>query len=154
MSYPEMINYENSLKRKSNAIDTAVNLAAVAASYAGYAVLQPVSVKRLMFFVTTQVTAGTTAPKIQLLSYPTYASATSAATLGTLTIPNGAAVGNVYFKDLSDATRVLAGAELAIQAPSTQAADAGTAAGGGWVGFIWEPAPDADANNTKLVASA
>lgn len=154
MSYPEMIVYSEYIKRKSGAPDTAINLAAAAASYAGYAVFQPISLKRLMFFVTTTVTAGTTAPKVGWLNYPTYANSSGAVTLGTITIPTGAAVGNVYYKDVSDATRILAGTELVLQAPLTQAADSGTAAGAGWMGMVWEPSPDADANNTKVIASA
>lgn len=153
MSYPEMVVYEASIKRKSNAIDTAVNLAGVAASYAGYAILQPVSLKRLMFFVTVQATTGTTNAIVNWQSYPTYASSSGAITLGTITIPNGATVGKIYYKDISDSTRLAAGSELAL-ALQVAGTDGGTAQGSGWMGFIWEPAPDADANNTLLVKSS
>ena len=151
--YPEMYMWSSCLKRKSNAEDTALNLAAAAASYGGFAVLQPISVKRLLFMVTTQVTAGLTAPAVNFLSKPTYGNTSNQVTLGTLTITNGATVGQVFYKDLSDATRVSAGYELTLNA-SVQAVDSGTAAGAGWFGMIWEPAPDADANQSNLVKSS
>ena len=153
MSYPEMLMYGQCLKRKSNAEDTAVNLAAAAASYGGYAVLMPINIKRFLFMVTTTVTSGLTAAQVQLLSRPTYGSSSGAVTLATLTIPTATAVGVVLYKDISDSTRVQAGYELQIQAPSVQAVDGGTAAGTGWVGFLWEPSPDADAAEANLLKS-
>jgi hypothetical protein len=152
MSYPEMLMWNEVLKNKAGSFSTAVNVAGAAASYGGFAVMQPISLKRLLFFVTVQVTAGTTAPVVNWVSAPTYASSSGAVTLGTLTIPNGSAVGTVVYKDISDSTRVQAGYELTLNL-QTQAADGGTAAGSGWMGMIWEPSPDADANNTKLVKS-
>lgn len=152
MGYPEQMSLSNCLKRKSNADDTAINLAAAAASYAGFAVLRPISVKRLLFFVTTQVTASLTAPVVSFLAKPTYGSTNAQTTLGTLTIPTGSVVGTTVYKDISDATRLAAGSELSLNG-QTQAVDSGTAAGGGWFGMLWEDAPDADLNNTALVKS-
>ncbi len=153
MSYPEMVVFEGYLKRKTNAPDTALNLAAAAAQYAGYAVLQPISVKRLLFFVTTATTFGTLAPKVAITNRPTYASSSNATTIATMTIPTTAAVGNVYYKDIADATRINAGNELSLDI-NVQGTDSGTAAGAGWFTFVWEPAPDADANQTKTTAGA
>lgn len=153
MGYPEMMDFGDVLKRKTNAPDTALNLAAAAAQYAGFAVLQPISIKRMLFFVTTQVTAGTTAPQVGFVQRPTYGSTSGAVTLGVMTIPTGTAVGKVVYKDISDSTRVLAGQELSMDI-IRQAVDGGTAAGAGWLSMIWELSPDADANNSALIASA
>ena len=64
MSYAETVSWDMAIKRKSTAVDTAVNLVGAAASYAGYAIMAPIALKRLLFHVTIQVTAGTTAPVI------------------------------------------------------------------------------------------
>lgn len=152
MSYPETMDWGETLKRKSNAVDTAINLAAAAASYAGYGVMYPICLRRLYFMVTTQVTAGLTAPIVNFQYHPTYASATGAVTLGTLSIPNGTTVGSVVYKDISDSTRLIAGSELSLYG-QVAAVDSGTAAGAGWFGMIWELDPDADANSSNLIKS-
>lgn len=153
MSYPEMVALSHSIARKSNFADTGMNLAAAAASYGGYYVMRPVSLKRVMMFISTQVTAGTTAPAFAVYSAPTVGSTSGATSLVTLTIPNGTTAGAVVYKDLSDSTRVNAGNELLIY-HSVAAADSGTAAGVGFVGLLFEDSPDADANQSALVKSA
>jgi hypothetical protein len=145
----ELIDYGYVLKRKTNAEDTALNLAATAAQYSGYAVLQPVSVRRLMFFVTTATTFGLIAPKVAVTSRPTYGSTSNAVTIGTMTIATGLTAGNVVVKDISDNVRIPAGNELSLDI-NVQGTDSGTAQGAGWFGIIWELAPDADANQTKM----
>lgn len=153
MAYPEMLQWDHCLKNKAGSQSVAVNLAGSAASYAGYAVLQPISIKRLLFFVSVAVTTGTTSAIVNWQSSPTYASSSGAVTLGTVTIPNGATVGQVYYKDISDSTRIQAGYELTL-ALQRAGADGGTASGSGWMGMIWEPSPDANANEALLVASS
>lgn len=131
---------------------TAANLAATAADWAVAKVHHPIQVKRISFFVTTAVTAGTTAPKVTVYSRPTSASASGQATLGVLTIPNGAAVGAVYYKDL-ESVRVQPGYDLAFVV-SLQATDGGTAAGAGFaVARVLED-HEVPANLSKMIASA
>lgn len=159
MSYPEGVVYDGALKRRSNAADTAANLAATAAQWVGYAVVMPVSVIRVMFFVTTAVTAGLVAPVIAVKRRPTFGSSSGAVTIASMTIPNGAAAGKVYYQDIvygsgsSSKVLVNAGEELSLDV-ATQATDSGTAAGAGFITIIYDPAVDADANQSNMISKS
>lgn len=154
MGYPETTIYTEP-KRKTSAPDTAVNLAAAAAQWAGFAVTSPMQVIRVKFFVTTQVTAGTTAPVIEIKRRPTYASSSGAVSIATMTIPNGATVGSVYYREVpygsGTSNKYLNyGEELSFEL-KTQAADGGTAAGAGWIDVDFEIAIDQVANQTNAI---
>lgn len=152
MSRPEYSQWSHALVPKSNATLTALNLAASTGQYAGYAVMAPVALNRIMFLVSTAVTSGSVAGQVVFKQYPTFGSTTNSVALGTLTIPNAAAVGSVYYKDIAY-TKLNAGDELSVLI-GVQAVDAGTAAGAGYVGFQFDPAPDYVGNNTDQIASA
>lgn len=136
----------------SNAYLTAANLAATAADWAVLKVQHPVQLKRISIFITTAVTAGQTAPQVTVWSRPTSATTANQVSLGVLTIPTAAAVGGVYYKEL-ESVRIPAGYDLALQV-SRQAADAGTAAGAGFIGFLALADQEVPANQSKMVASA
>ncbi len=152
MSRPEYSSWSHSLVRIDSALDTALNLAASVGNYAGLAVHAPIALTRVSFIVTSAVTSGSVAGQVAFKRFPTFGSTTGSVSLGSLTIPNAAAVGQVYYKDLTYA-RLNAGEELMIQ-KGVQAVDAGTAAGAGFVGFLFDPAPEYVANQSNMIASA
>lgn len=152
MSRPEYSGWSHAIVAKSNAPLTALNLAAATGQYAGYAVHAPVALNRISFLVTTAVTSGSVNGQVAFKRYPTFGSSSGAVAIGTLTIPNAAAVGSVYYKDVSY-VRVNAGEELAVLI-NVQCVDAGTAAGAGFVGFLFDPAPEYAGNQTNMTASA
>lgn len=119
------------LIRKTNAHDTAENLAATAAVYGGYLVAKPCQLTRFMFYVTTLVEADTTAPVVEVNQRPTYNSATGEVQLASITIPEATAVGKVMFARPSSPVVLNIGDELSFE-HVTQAADSGTAAGAGF----------------------
>jgi hypothetical protein len=130
-------------------------LAQAVGNYTSYAVCAPLALNRISFLVTTATTSGSVAGQVAFFRHPTYASTASSVALGTLTIPTAATVGQVYYKDVYKSTASLtlnAGEELTIY-HLTQSVDSGTAAGAGYVGFEWEPAPDSDADQTNMVKS-
>ncbi len=152
MSRPEYSSWSHAITRISSGPDTALNLAATAALWAGYAVHAPVALNRIDFLVTTQTTSGSVAGQVGFIRYPTYGSTTNSVAIGTLTIPNAATVGQVYYKDVAY-VKLNAGEELAVWI-TRQCVDAGTAAGAGFPGFLFDPAPDYVTNQTNMVASA
>lgn len=153
MSYPEMEFINLAVAPKSAGYQTAMNLAAAAAQWQGYAVMYPISIKRSMFFVTTAVSASTTAPQVAVKSRPTYGSATGAVVISTITIPSGATAGQVYYANVSDNVRIQVGYELSLEC-TVQAVDGTTATGAGFMGCIYEMSPDANQNMSFAVAAA
>ncbi len=152
MSRPEYSQWGKALSRLTAGEDTALNLAATAAIYQGWGIHSPIALNRISFLVTTAVTSGSVAGQVHFKRYPTQGSSSGSVAIGTLTIPNAAAVGNVYYKDVPY-VKLQAGEELAAWI-GVQCVDAGTAQGAGFVGFTYDPAPDSEGNNTKLIASA
>ncbi len=152
MSRPEYSSWSQALSRVSNAWDTPLNLAAAAGNYAAYAIHAPVALNRVFFLVTTATTTGSVAGQVGFVRFPTYASTTGSVAIGALTIPNASAVGAVIYKDLAY-TRLNAGEELMVQI-KVQGVDSGTATGAGWVGFLYDPAPECPASQSNMVASA
>ncbi len=152
MARPEYTDFGQMVAPVSSGFTTALNLAATAALYQGYAILSPVALNRISFIVSTLVTAGSVAGQVSFVRYPTYASTAGSVAIGTLTIPNAAAVGQVIYKDVPY-VKLNAGEELAVWI-ARQAVDSGNATGAGFVGFSFESAPDAVANQTNMVLSA
>ncbi len=152
MSYTNGSPYSGTFIRKSNALDTAEVLSAAAAVYGGYLVTKQCKIKRIKFYVTLLVAASTTAPVVEFNRRPTYNSSSGEIALGTLTIPNGAAVGSVYYKDI-DPVVLFPGDELSFE-HITQAVDASAAAGAGFYAFEIEEDPEVPANQSKMIASA
>ncbi len=152
MARPEYTDFSNLVVPVSSGFTTALNLAATAALYQGYAVMAPVALNRLSFIVTTATTSGSVAGQVGFIRYPTYASTAASVAIGTLTIPTAAAVGSVYYKDVAY-SKINAGEELAVWI-TRQQVDSGTATGAGFVGFSFELAPQSVADQSNMVASA
>lgn len=127
-------------------------LSAAAAVHGEYLVMRSCVVRRIGFVVTTLVAADTTAPVVEFNRRPTPGSSSGEVLLGQLTIPEGAAVGKVYYKDISP-VRLQVGDALSLE-HVTQAADSGAAAGAGYYMFELVDEPENIANEADAVASA
>lgn len=139
------------LIRKSNAHDTAENVAAAAAVYGGYYVTKPCQVTKFMFFVTTAVDADTTAPVVEVNQRPTPGSATGEVQIASITIPDGTAAGKMMYAYPATPIILNVGDELSFE-HVTQAADTGTAAGAGF--YDVELVPMTSGTQSDAVESA
>lgn len=110
--------------------------------FVGY---QPLNVRAL--WATVVVTPTVTAVILNYKFRPTPGSATGEVSLGTLTLPVGAAIGNQYYKKIQE-FKALPGGEIVVD--MTQASTAGEAC----AGIFGEPAWDNVQSNAKMVASA
>lgn len=126
------------LIRKSNAHDTAENLAAAAAVYGGYLVTKPCQVTALKFYVTLAVDADNVAPVIEVNRRPTYNSSSGEELIAQITVPDGTAAGKVMYKRCDPPVLLQVGDELSFE-HATQATDSGTAAGTGFYDVEIEP---------------
>lgn len=151
MAYAERMHIGLALQWRTNAFLTGANLAATAADWAEIHCHHPIQVRRITFGVTTQVTAGTTAPTVTVYRRPTAGSSSGQVLLGTLTIANGTVAGSIVYKEL-ESVRVKAGEGLAFRV-NVQAVDGGTAAGVGFAGAIVEQDPEYPGNQSLMVAS-
>lgn len=139
------------LIRKSNAHDTAENLAAAAAVYGGYLVCKPCKLTRFMFYVTLLVEADNVAPVVEVNQRPTYNSSSGEVLIDQITIPEGTAAGKVLYARPSDPPLLNIGDELSFE-HLTQATDSGTAAGTGF--YDAELIPQGAGSQSDEVASA
>lgn len=139
------------LIRKSNAHDTAENLAASAAVYGGYLVTKPCQITEFKFYVTLAVDADNTAPVVEVNQRPTYNSSSGEVQIASITIPDGTAAGKVMSKICDPPILLNVGDELSFE-HVTQAVDGGTAAGAGFYDVVLEEM--AVGTQSDLVASA
>lgn len=132
-----------------------ITVSGAAASLGEFTCLDQCDVMELYFVVTTAVVATTTAPTIVFSKRPTAGSATGAAVIGTLTIPNGTAAGTVIYKRVGvggqqpNVCNIQVG--QSVEVAWTQAV--GTPAGAGLAGFVVSNDPETEFNNAKMVAS-
>jgi len=108
-------------------------------------------VKRLAFQLETAVVGTSTAPVVEFNRRPTIASASGEILLGNLTIPNGATIGQVYYKDIEPVTFEV-GDELSFE--HTVQAAGGTVAGDGYYFVQCVASPENPVNEANMVASA
>lgn len=151
MSYPFQhgLGY---LIRKSNAHDTAENLAAAAAVYGGYLVTKPCAIAEFKFYVNVLVEADNVAPVVEVNRRPTYNSSSGEVLIDQITIPEATAVGKVMSVRFAP-VQLNVGDELSFE-HVTQATDSGTAAGTGFYDAVLHVSHDSDGNQSDLVASA
>lgn len=142
----------HALIRKSNAHDTAEDLTATAAVYGGYLVTYPIAIRRIYFYVTEALVASSAAAVVEFNQRPMYGTGSGEVLLGQITVPHAAAIGAVYYKDISP-VRLNPGDELSYE-HVTAITSTGTAAGKGFYGILYELAPEAVANNSDMIASA
>lgn len=124
-------------------VDLALGTAAVVA--VAYPGLQPFEVVGLSALVTTQFDTADTVLTVR--KRITLGSDTGSTIIGTMTIPNGALVGKVYYKKFA-AVKVSPGDELVIST------DGGTTAGTAIVRLEVQPSWDAPGNNADMIAAA
>jgi hypothetical protein len=142
----------HALTRASNAFDTAEDLSASNAVYGQWLVGASCTIKRIKFYVTTAIVAGTTAPQVSFKKYSAYNVSSGAVTLGTLIIPTATAVGKIVYKDITPYD--LAPGQALVAEQVVQAADSGTAAGAGFYMFDYDSDPEYVVDETKMVKSA
>jgi len=124
------------------------DLSAAAVHTYSYAVKEQVCVRRLCVLVTTAAVSGGTDAIIEFNARPTFGSAASEVALGTVTIPDGTAAGQIIFKDISP-TDLFPGGELSFEITTA----AGTS-GNALYGVIGNLDPEAAANQSQMTASA
>jgi len=129
---------------------TAETLSASAAVHGEMICVKRCKVRRIMFAVSTAVVATTTAPVVTFRKRVSPGTAGGQSTIGTLTIPNGTALGKVLYKDVTP---------VEIQVGQTVCFDHTTAAVGdpagvGSYGFEVIEDPELAANESNMVASA
>lgn len=149
--------YENksashAIVRKSNAHDTAENVAAAVAVHGGYLATRPIKITGFYFYVTVALVADTLAPAVAIKQRPTYNSSSGEVTIATLTLPDLTAAGKVVYKRV-EPYLINAGDEISLE-HTVQCTSAGTAAGQGFYGFDYEIISEAAGNQTDWVASA
>lgn len=151
MAYVEKVGL-GYLIRKSNAHDTAENLAATAAVYGGYLVTKPCSISGFRFYVTLAVDADVTAPVVEVNRRPTYNSSSGEVLLDQITIPDGTAAGKVLVTRFAP-VQLNVGDELSFE-HLTVANDTGTAAGTGFYDAEIIIDEESDGNQSDLIVSA
>jgi hypothetical protein len=109
-------------------------------------------VKKLMFVVTVAVVGTTTAPVVTFAKRPTPGSDTGKTTIGTLTLPDGTAIGKVLYKKLSSPVVLNVGDALLLD--HTVQAVGGSVAGAGYYAYEIDEYPEHDVNSSDMVASA
>lgn len=115
-----------------------------------YLVAQQQEVSRLAFAISTSV-VSTGDVVVTFKRRPTLGSSSGEVSLGTLTMPNGAAAGKIYYKDI-DPVVCAEGEEIICEV--TTAAAGMSAAGNGQGYVVSNEDPEESANNSDLVESA
>jgi hypothetical protein len=110
----------------------------------------PVSIEKILFKLTTAVVSSG-AVVVNFKKRPTLGSATGEVSIGTLTIPAGAAINAIYYKDVTP-VEFGVGEFLAVEV-TTAAAGMG-AAGAGYSAIQLSSSPKTDGQNSNMIASA
>lgn len=121
------------------------------AVHGGLVCVKRCAVKRLMFILETDVVGTSTAPVVEFNRRPTIASASGEILLGQITLPNGATLGSVYYKNINPVVFEV-GDELSFE-HVTQAAG-GTVAGDGYYAVLCVDDPEVIGNESNMIASA
>ncbi len=130
---------------------TALSLTAAATTYGRWICTRSLMVKQLLFYVSAGVTTGTVAI-INIKKHLAVGVSAGQVTVGSLSVPNSATVGQVIYKNLTP-TQFNAGDEICIDVQRA-GTDGGTAAGAGFVDFVFDLEPEDPANITDMTASA
>lgn len=146
MGYPQEF-LGGALIRQSNAFDTAEVLTAAAGVYGAVVPTVPITVTKFTFQISTAV-SDLTASVVELQRV-TIADVTSS--IGIMTIPNGAAVRKVYYKDVTPYV-VDAGDKLQFN-HKTQGGLGGTPAGAGFYGYVAMLEPENLVNQTNAITA-
>jgi hypothetical protein len=125
-------------------------VSASAAVHGEYLVLKRCQIRRLMFSLTEAIVATSTPPVVSFERRPTIGSDTDVEIIGTLTLPNAAAIGATFYKDVEPKTLEVGDT---IKLNHTVQAVGGSVAGKGYYGFELIDHPDESANNAEMIES-
>lgn len=129
----------------------AVDIGAANATHGEFVCVIPCTVRKAKFLVTSEAVVGTTtAPYVVLTKYTTPGAGGTATTVGTITVPDGTAIGaGIYKEDLS--TSFAIGDVMQIK---HVIGTGGSVAGQGTVDWLCEEDPETLANNSDLTETA
>ena len=129
----------------------AVDIGASNATHGEFVCVQPCVIREAKFTVTVENVVGTTtAPYVVLTKYTIPGAGGTATVVGTVTVPNGAALGKSYYKqDLGVACAV--GDVIQVK---HVIGTGGSAAGIGTVDWKCEISPEQPGNNSDMTASS
>lgn len=124
-----------------------------AAVHGEFVCVRQCSLRRVLAAISTLVAADTTAPVVAFKKRVKIGDATGEVTIASLTLPEAAAVGEVYYKDPSSRVIFEPGQVLAIEV-TTAATDSGVAAGGALYGMEVVDHPEQASEQSNMVESA
>jgi len=126
-----------------------MDIGAASADHGELLCVKSCRIKRLKFTVVSEAVNGdTTAPTVVFTKRPTPLSDTDESVIGTLTIPDGTAVGASIYLDVDVALAVGDSVEV------SHTVGVGSPAGQGFPSLECVEAPEEAGNNTELTASA
>lgn len=151
MSYPQQGTLLNYFSPDAAAPSIVIDIGAASANAGELSCFRGCTITRLMFHVTDEVVAGTTtAPTVVFTKRPTPNSATGESVVGTLTIPDGTAVGTMVYKDIATPVSFTPGDALEI----SHTVGVGDPTGQGIANAVCEDKPEVPGNVTDMLASA
>jgi len=138
------------INRSPSIIPSNLQALTSAAVIQSFTVQAQCQVDQLFFAISTSVVSSGNVV-VTFKRRPTLGSTSGEVTIGTLTMPSGAAAGKVYYKAVAPVV-CLAGEQIVVEV--TTAAAGGSAAGNGQGFFDAEQDPETNANNPDMVLSA
>lgn len=150
MSYDQRFSHRAFFSPDAAAPEIVIDIGAASADAGELSCIVPNQVVQLQFHVTDEVVAGTTtAPTVIFTKRPTPNSATAEAAIGTLTIPDGTAVGAVIYKNITPVHFDI-GDVLEV----SHTVGVGAPTGQGIAAAVCVYSPEEPANMTSVTASA
>lgn len=151
MAYPQQGTLLNYFAPDAAAPIIVIDIGASSADAGELSCFKACTINRIMFAITDEAAGGSsTAPTVVFTKRPTPNSAADEAVVGTLTIPDGTAVGKVVYKDLTSPVEFQPGDVLEI----SHTVGVGTPKGQGIANAICEDADETPANISDMVESA
>ena len=148
MSYSQKGTLFNYFAPDAAAVSGVIDIGAASADAGEWTCVRPCTIKRLTFAVTDEAVAGTTtAPTVVFTKRPTPNSAAGEEVVGTLTIPDGTAIGKVLYKDVAVEFEV--GDSLEI----SHTVGVGSPAGQGIANAVCDDDPEVESNMLDMILS-
>lgn len=128
-----------------------VDIGAANGTHGEFVCVVPCVMRSAKFSVTAEAVVGTTtAPYVVLTKYGTPGAGGTASVIGTITVPTGAAIGKVYYKENLEVAFAVGDVVQVKWVIGT----GGSVAGQGNVDWFCEYSPEIAGNNTDLAASS
>jgi len=129
----------------------AIDIGAANATHGEFVCVRPCTIREAQFAVTLEAVVGTTtAPYVVMTKYTTPGAGGDATTIGTVTVPNGTAVGKVVRKS-GLSTSFAVGDVIQVR---HVIGTGGSVAGQGDIDWVCEPGYEVPANNSDISASS